>query len=319
MVDVGCAGILVLDTFCGPMKELPQEGMLLAVDSLPMMAGGCAANVAIDLRKQDVAVDIAGCLGTDSSAQVLLANLGEHQVGCDRIVYSTELPTSKTVILLVEEEDRRYIHSFGANAAFTVGYLDRHWVQSLKVLYIGGLYLMPSFHMDELFTLLEFCRENQVISVVDVVIPQNTQEIGDISKLVQLTDYFLPNEDEALVLTGLVDPKEQLRALMKMGGNTIFITRGSKGVVAARGCKAWQAGTYDIEVVDPSGGGDAFASGVVLGAMSGWEIPDIIRYASALGGSAIRGLGTTTGVFTKSEARQFIDSHQLVIQEMDLE
>ena len=33
MADVGCAGILVADTFCGPMKRLPQAGELLALDA----------------------------------------------------------------------------------------------------------------------------------------------------------------------------------------------------------------------------------------------------------------------------------------------
>ena len=47
---------------------------LLPVDALPDKAGGCAANVAIDLTKQGTAVDVAGCLGEDSSARVLLAS-----------------------------------------------------------------------------------------------------------------------------------------------------------------------------------------------------------------------------------------------------
>ena len=39
MADVGCAGILVADTFCGPMKRLPLEGELLAIDRMPSKAG----------------------------------------------------------------------------------------------------------------------------------------------------------------------------------------------------------------------------------------------------------------------------------------
>ena len=30
MADIGCAGILVADTFCGPLPALPREGELLA-------------------------------------------------------------------------------------------------------------------------------------------------------------------------------------------------------------------------------------------------------------------------------------------------
>ena len=50
MAEVGCAGILVADMFCGPMQALPREGQLLAIDAIEPGAGGCAANVAISLH-----------------------------------------------------------------------------------------------------------------------------------------------------------------------------------------------------------------------------------------------------------------------------
>ena len=68
MADIGCAGILVADTFCGPMKRVPGPGELLALEEMPSKAGGCAANVAIDLSKQGFDVDVCGCLGSDASA-----------------------------------------------------------------------------------------------------------------------------------------------------------------------------------------------------------------------------------------------------------
>ncbi len=315
MALVGCAGILVSDTFCGPMQDLPREGQLLAVDNLPTKAGGCAANVAIDLAKQGISVDIAGCLGDDPSAKVLLASLEEHRVGCSRIVYSRELPTSKTVILLVAGQDRRYIHSFGANAAFTVGHIDREWLRELKVFYLGGLFLMPAFLPEELIDLLAFCRMHGVITVVDVVVPQNASAPKDLAPLLRLVDYFLPNDDEARLLTGLDEPQEQLRLFLGLGAKTVFITLGKRGVLAGRGRQCWQAGAYEMDQVDPSGSGDAFDAGVVLGALRGWDLPETIRYASALGASAIRALGTTDGVFTAAEASEFIASHPLEIRQ----
>ena len=52
VAEIACVGILVEDTFCGPMKGLPPEGSLLGIDAMPVKVGGCAANVAIDLAKQ---------------------------------------------------------------------------------------------------------------------------------------------------------------------------------------------------------------------------------------------------------------------------
>jgi sugar/nucleoside kinase (ribokinase family) len=314
MTRIGCAGILVSDTFCGPMPALPREGQLLAVDSMPTKAGGCAANVAIDLAKQGMTVDVAGCLGHDSSARALLSSLEDHQIGCSHIVYSSELPTSKTVILLVAGQDRRYIHSFGANAAFTVGQIDRDWVRGLQVFYLGGLFLMPAFHPRELLGLLRFCRSHGVMTVVDVVIPQNASIPVNLGPLLSAIDYFMPNEDEAQQLTGLSDPLEQLHAFVRWGANTVIVTRGRHGVMAARGQELWQAGIYEMSVVDPSGCGDAFAAGVVTGVVNGWDLPSTIRYASALGASAVRALGTTDGVFTATQAQEFLAANHLEVE-----
>ncbi len=316
MVQVGCAGILVSDTFCGPMHELPGEGQLLAVDTMPTKVGGCAANVAIDLAKQGITVDVVGCLGNDPSARVLLLGLEEDEVGVSRIVTSEHLPTSKTVILLVAGQDRRYIHSFGANAAFTVSHIDREWVRSLQVFYLGGLFLMPAFRLEELIDLLTFCRKQGVMTVVDVVIPQNAPIPGNLKPLLNVTDYFLPNEDEAQLLTGAADPFEQMRIFNQWGANTVVITRGRKGVVVGRRDQEfWQAGIYEMpNRVDPSGCGDAYAAGLVTGIVKGWDMPAMIRYASALGASAIRALGTTDGVFTAAQAQDFITENKLEIQ-----
>ena len=113
MAEVGCAGILVADTFCGPMRALPREGQLVAIGPFRRSIGGCAANVAIGLARQGVGVEVVGCLGRDSPAKMVVAGLSEQGVGCDRIVRIGDHATSETVILLVEGQDRRYVHVFG--------------------------------------------------------------------------------------------------------------------------------------------------------------------------------------------------------------
>lgn len=320
-VQVGCAGILVADTICGPMPALPREGQLLAVDHMPTRPGGCAANVAIDLAKQGVTVDVAGCLGKDAAAHVLLDSFNEYQIGTQRIVYSPELMTSKTAILLVAGQDRRYIHSFGANAAFKVSDIDHEWVRQLQVFYLGGLFLMPAFDPQELTELLKFCRSQGVVTVVDVVIPENATLPVDLRPLLKEVDYFLPNDDEAQRLTGLSDPLAQLRRLVEWGARHVIITLGRRGAIAARKrtgaspAEYWKAGIYSIpNAVDPSGCGDAFDAGLITGILHGWDMPTTLRYASALGGSATRALGTTDGVFNAAEAEQFIHDNPLEIE-----
>jgi sugar/nucleoside kinase (ribokinase family) len=310
MTEVGCAGILVQDTFCGPMAECPPEGHLVAVEDMPTKVGGCAANVAIDLSKQGVDVEIIGCVGRDSAGIALKHSLEECGVGCRQLIFAGGLDTSKTVILLVEGQDRRYLHSFGANRAFTVSQIPRDWAAGLKVFYLGGLGAMPGISMTELSELLRFCRSKGVVTVVDVVIPQNFSAAAELCALLPEADYFLPNTDEARVLTGTEDPVEQMRALLVNGANTVIITEAHKGAMASSGKECWSVAAYPIAVIDPSGAGDAFAAGVITGVLRGWDLPEILRYGSALGASATRSVGTTDGVFTAKEAEAFVRANR---------
>ena len=313
MAEVGCAGILVEDTFCGPVQELPREGQLLVIDAMPTKVGGCAANVAIDLAKQQIDVEVIGCVGGDASGAALCRSLEQGRVGCRQVVYANGFPTSKTVILLVKGQDRRYIHLFGANRAFTIGHISRDWVARLKIFYLGGLCVLPGVKTLELLDLLAFCRSKGVTTVVDVVIPQRFSEMDELRSLLPQVDYFLPNDDEARLIAGTTDSLAQLRAFHASGANTVIITQGQAGAVASRGKEYWRCDAYPASVLDPSGAGDAFASGIITGILHKWDLPRTLRYASALGASATLAVGTTEGVFTADEAGSFVDSHRLEV------
>src|SRR5258707_543071 len=110
MPHVGCAGLLVQDLFCGPMAALPAAGSLLILEEMPVKAGGCAANVAIDLAKQGISVEVVGCVGHDSANRVIYKTFEAHGVGASKIVRVAHVSTSQTVILLIEGQDRRYLH-----------------------------------------------------------------------------------------------------------------------------------------------------------------------------------------------------------------
>ena len=313
MAQVGCAGILVEDTFCGPIRELPPEGALLALDALPVKAGGCAANVAIDLAKQGISVDVAGCLGNDASAKVLVSCFEQHRVGCKGLAYTDKFPTSKTVILLIKGQDRRYLHVFGANKAFTVGHIDRDWVASLKVFYLGGLFAMPAIRTGELANLLKFCRSKKVVTVVDVVVPNHMKGMKELGPLLPFIDWFVPNDDEAKLFTGKTDPHAQLRTFLDRGTTNVVITLGQDGALAGRGKDTWRSSVYPIKAIDPSGSGDAFTAGVIASIVRGFDMPQTLRFASAIGASATRAVGTTDGVFTAKEADTFVAANTLKV------
>jgi sugar/nucleoside kinase (ribokinase family) len=314
VADVGSAGILVADTFCGVLDALPAPGELLALDAMPASAGGCAANVAINLAKQAVSVDVIGCLGRDAAAHTVIDGLHNAGVSTEQIIYVDET-TSQTVILVVRGEDRRFLHMFGANKALALGMVARDWLKTLKVFYLGGVYVLPGIDPAQLAETLRFCREQGVITVVDVVLPKSLRSFEDLKLWLPQVDYFVPNDDEARQITGLDDPAEQARALTALGARHVVVTAGEAGLVAAGDRRLWRAGSFRVEAVDMSGSGDAFSAGLITGIVRGWDMPDMLRYASALGASATLAMGTTTSVFTAAQAQAFLQTHPLEIVE----
>jgi sugar/nucleoside kinase (ribokinase family) len=316
MADVGCAGILVADTICGPIKRLPRAGELLSVPPMPTKIGGCASNVAVDLAKQGLAVEVCGCLGTDAAGDVVLRSLADAGVDCGQIVRVESQPTSATLIVLVEGEDRRFLHNFGANSVFSVEQIRREWIDTLKVFYLGGLFVMPAVRTDELAELLKYCRQRSVKTIVDVVVPQDCTGMQELAPVLPYIDYFLPNDDEAGRLTGLTDPHDQVQAFLSHGVGAAIVTCGPNGSVAASNGHRWKASSYSVNCLDPSGSGDAFAAGVITGIVRGWDIKRTLSYGAALGASATTAIGTTDGVFTAEKADAFLAAHPLDIAEV---
>lgn len=143
--DVLCAGILVADLFMPPLPRLPEEGELLRVDDMLLTTGGCAANTGADLARLGARTAIVGKVGNDAFAGFIRQDLAAK--GCDvsGIRASPGLPTSRTVILPVIGQDRRYIHAVGANAELRAEDVDLDQVARSHVLYVGGYQLCPGW------------------------------------------------------------------------------------------------------------------------------------------------------------------------------
>src|SRR5215467_7679067 len=142
--SVVCAGILVADLFVPPLERLPTAGNLVVTGDFLVQPGGCAANTAISLAKLGVSVCIAGKVGGDLFGDAIEQDLLNSGVRTDALRRSFSHGTSKTVILPVIGEDRRYIHTIGANADFTVDDIAFPLAMQARVFVLGGYFVLPS-------------------------------------------------------------------------------------------------------------------------------------------------------------------------------
>ena len=314
--DVVCVGILVADMFVPPIPRLPDEGELLLVDNILLDTGGCAANTGVDLCKLGASTAVIGKVGNDVFADFVRQDLSRKGLDVSAIRVSATAPTARTVILPVTGQDRRYIHSVGANAEFGIDDIDLEIVAQARVVYVGGFLAIPGLDLEGLVTLLSYARERGVKTVLDVAGVQPTHHLEDVRDALPYVDAFLPNDDEARLLTGEANPARQAEVFLDCGAGAVVVTQGAEGVVVRARDQMISAGVFSVNVVDPSGSGDAFDTGFIIGMLEGWDLAPTIAFASAIGASACTQRGCTPGVFTRDEAFGFISQRDFPVTEM---
>jgi len=184
-------------------------------------------------------------------------------------------------------------------------------IRSCRVLYLGGFCLYDSLTPRNVASLFAIARDAGVTTVLDVVTPHPGDYRSLLEPVLPVTDLFLPNFDEARVITGLNEPLAQAEAFHTMGAKTVVITCGSDGAVLVSDSARLRAGSFPVEFVDGTGGGDAFSAGYIHGLLDKGDATCCLRYGSAQGASCVRSVGATTGVFIAEELREYIAAHNL--------
>jgi sugar/nucleoside kinase (ribokinase family) len=317
MLDCLSAGILVVDHLTAPVARVPRAGELIMADELPLSIGGNAANVSINLARLGVKVGVAGCVGDDVFGRFAVETLRSGGVDVCGVKVLPGVATAATLIINVQGEDRRFIHAAGANAVMTAENIPAALVEQCKVFYVGGYLLMPP--LEQRGTLVKLFRKARAAgarTVLDVVVPGPGDHWHKFEEILTETDVFLPNSDEAELITGLSDPLAQAERFRAAGAKTVVITQGEQGTLMVESERRLRAEVYPTNFVGGTGAGDAFDAGYIAGMLAGEDATGCLRWGSALGASCVRSVSATESVFDRPQALAFMRRHALKLEEV---
>ena len=311
--DCVCAGIVVADHICEPVDRLPQPGGLVLTPKMDLALGGCASNVAVDLARLGLRVCVVGRVGHDPFGAFARDELRRAGVDCTNLVRSSTAQTSGTLVINVSGEDRRFIHSTGANAEFDGSEVTPDIIRSARLLYLGGYCLSDALAPQNVAAMFKLARAAGVATVLDVVIPRPADYWNALRPVLRYTDVFFPNHDEAAAITGSSDPIRQAEEFHRAGARTAVVTCGAHGAVLVSENVRLRAPAYPVDFVDGTGSGDAFGAGYIYGLLAGCDHAACLKYGTALGASCVGRTGATTGVFDKAQLQEFLAAHELPI------
>jgi sugar/nucleoside kinase (ribokinase family) len=312
--QVLCVGDMVADIFASPLSRLPGPGELVLSDRIAVFPGGNALNTAIALRRLGENVAVAGSIGDDSLGRLLLDQMQAQGLDVRGVRQEPGCRTAATLIVRIEGEDRRFIHSLGVAATFRGEHVLKELVPDKGIMLVGGYLKLGAWNDAVLADLMRHARRRNCTVVLNICIAQDSGvDSRRCLSLLEHVDVFVPNEDEARILTGETQPALQAKALRRAGARVVVITRGRQGLFADDGERTVEMGIFHVPVVDPSGCGDCFTAGLIASLMRGWDIVRSLEFASAVGAIGATALGCTDGVPSFAAVKRFLEENNVDI------
>ena len=294
-------GAHVLDVHARPVTEIPEGQGGALIEQIRISPAGAAGGTAITLGKLGGRVLSVGALGADDLGDVFVSMLGRFGVDTSLLVRRDDVQTSASVLPIRPDGSRPALHVIGANATLTDDDMPWDEIDGAGFVHVGG----PEFMPELAGRVLERARAGGATTTIDILADGWPEMLDFIGPALPHTDWFLPNREQALAVTGAGDVEAAGRALLERGVGGAAITCGADGCVIVSAAGVERVPAFEVEVVDTTGCGDAFSAGFVHGLSLGDDPAAAARLGSACAALVAQGLGSDAGEFDLGAARRF--------------
>jgi ribokinase len=119
-------------------------------------------------------------------------------------------------------------------------------------------------------------------------------------------DYLVASEQFALDLGWSGHAQNFLSMARELTAPVVTITLGKQGSVTFREGEIFTVPAFSVDSVDTTGAGDVFHGGYLFGILRGLDLPDTIRFASAVAALKCTRIGGRTGIPRLDEVHNFL-------------
>jgi sugar/nucleoside kinase (ribokinase family) len=242
--------------------------------------GGSGANVAAWLASRGL---LAARIGDDALGAAAVEGLAGP------IERDPARATGTCIVLVHPGGERTMIPDAGANDA-----LELRELPDGEHLHVTGYGLLREGSRAAVRRALAVARERGMTISVD---PSSAAPLAAAPEFLSWVDgaaLLLPNADEARVLSGETDLERAARALAG-AAREVVVTLGRGGAVWTDGERVARAPAEDVDVVDTTGAGDAFAAGLLAARAGGAEPAEALAAGCRLAARAVAQVGARPG------------------------
>tara|TARA_B100000927_G_scaffold240576_1_gene201896 strand:+ start:3298 stop:4170 length:873 start_codon:yes stop_codon:yes gene_type:complete len=251
------------------VESTPSDGETVFGNEYKMGFGGKGANQAVMSGLMGAETYMITCLGDDVYADMTIENYKNSGVNVD---YIQRVPGSSGVapIWVDSSGQNRIIVVSGANDLIN----GNDAVEAVKKIgnlnAIIGQFEIPLEVTEKVF---EYAKSNNITTILNPA-PAKIPS----SSLLDVTDWFIPNEVEFETISGLSAFEDNnLINYSETIKSNLIVTLGEKGAAYIENGVVKKVGAPKVEAIDTTGAGDAFVGAFSYAIASDFTIEDSVK------------------------------------------
>lgn len=272
------------------------------VDTAALTIGSSSAIFACGAARLGLKVAFIGVCGDDILGQFMLDEMQKRGVDVSNVIIRSDGQTGLSVILN-QGVDRAILTHPGLIAALRASDMSDNLLRQSQHLHVASYFLQANLQRD-LPHLFQRARSLGLTTSLDTNYDPSETWIG-FDELLSVTNVFLPNEKEAVSLTG--ESNVDLAA-DRLGPRVeaLGVKLGADGALGVRNGQSVRVASISVNVVDTVGAGDSFDAGFLYGYLKQWPLEKTLRLACVCGALSTQQAGGTDGQPSLDEAMNHV-------------
>lgn len=281
--------------------RMPVFGETLIGSDFDMGPGGKGSNQAVGTARLGANSYFAGIIGEDKLGEIATELYSREGVDTTYLKRTQQLATGVGFIILNEAGQNGIILDMGANELMDTAFVDQVESQIARSQVVMSVLELPAVAAAHA---MKLGKKHNVRTILN---PAPAVKLD--TDVLKNVDYLTPNETELRILMGFApdDPTptvELANALRLQGVGNLIVTMGEKGLLVMTDEGQVNIPGLVVDVVDTTGAGDAFNSGLAVALAEGKELIDAVKFANCVGALAC----TRLGVIPSLASREMVDN-----------
>jgi sulfofructose kinase len=299
MSDYDCLGfgICAADYLCIVPRYPGLDEKTEAVEFF-RQGGGPVAMALVTLARFGCKTSFISLVGDDIDGKFIIAEFQREGVDTAGIIIDKSIATNQAFIWIDRPTGKKSIVLNNRNhRQIAPSEIVLSHIGSVKYLLLDGR------DTDASFDLIRWAKAGGVKIVMDAGSPRNSM-----NELLAVVDYPVVSQVFCQQFLKTNDYKIAVEKLLNFGATAAVVTCGKQGCYGGDASGLYFQNAFPVEVVDTTGAGDVFHGAFLFGLLNNWELPEILKFASAAAAIKCTRLGGRSGIPDLATVNKFLES-----------